>query len=155
MYKSQGLFDRAISQSGGTSVTSIKDAEKINRSDPSYKSSYKNRHVTTEEWVNILNKKGLITSKFGERNNLFDLRSLDPLALMSGIDKGEFWSSQRDLARIISDNVVIPKEGILETLKDASKHANVPIILGINKDENKLFNFFNKNLVRNFFNRFF
>ena len=56
---------------------------------------------------------------------------------MSGIDKGEFWSSQRDLARIISDNVVIPKEGIIETLKDASKHANVPIILGINKDENK------------------
>lgn len=151
----KGLFDRAISQSGGTSVTSIKDAEKINRSDPKYISSYKNRHVTTEEWVNILNKKGLIPSKFGEKNNLFDLRSLDSFALMSGIDKGEFWSSQRDLARIISDNVVIPKEGIIETLKDASKHANVPIILGINKDENKLFNFFNRNLVSNFFNRFF
>ena len=151
----KGLFDRAISQSGGTSVTSVKDAEKINRSDPDYISSYKNRHVTTEEWVNILNKKGLITSKFGEKNNLYDLRSLDSSALMSGIDKGEFWNSQRDLARIISDNVVIPEEGILETLEDASKHANVPIILGINRDENKLFNFFNKNLVRNFFNRFF
>ena len=91
--------------------------------------------------VNILNKKGLIPSKFGEKNNLFDLRSLDSFALMSGIDKGEFWSSQRDLARIISDNVVIPEEGILETLKDASRHANVPIILGINKDENKVFIF--------------
>ena len=43
----KGLFDRAISQSGGTSVTSVKDAEKINRSDPDYISSYKNRHVTT------------------------------------------------------------------------------------------------------------
>ena len=99
----KGLFDRAISQSGGTSVTSIKDAEKINRSDPRYISSYKNRHVTTEEWVNILNKKGLIPSKFGEKNNLFDLRSLDSLSLMSGIDKGEYWSSQRDCLLYTSD----------------------------------------------------
>lgn len=151
----KGLFNKAISQSGGTSVTSINDAEKINRYDPEYNSNYKNRHVTTEEWVNILFKKGLIPSKFDEKNNLIDLKSLDPTLLMSGIDKGEFWSTQRDLARIIADDIVIPKEGILETLGNANKHANVPIILGINKDENKLFNFFNKDLVRNFFNRFF
>ncbi len=151
----KGLFNRAISQSGGTSVTSISDAEKINRSDPNYKSNYKNRHVTSEEWIDVLFKKGLIRSKIYEKNNLLDLKSLDHFVLMSGIDKGEFWDTQRDLARIIADNIVIPREGILETLKDANKHANVPIILGINKDENKLFNFFNKDLVRNLFNTFF
>ena len=150
-----GLFDKAISQSGGTTVTSTNDAEKINRNAPEYISNYKNRHVTTEEWVNILFKKDLISSKFGEKDNLLDLKSLDPVSLMSGIDKGEFWSTQRDLARIIADDIVIPKEGILETLGNVNKHANVPIILGINKDENKLFNFFNKDLVKNFFNRFF
>ena len=152
---SRGLFDKAISQSGGTTVTSTNDAEKINRNAPDYISNYKNRHVTTEEWVNVLFKKDFISSKFGEKDNLSDLKSLDSLSLMSGIDKGEFWSTQRDLARIIADDIVIPKEGILETLGNANKHANVPIILGINKDENKLFNFFNKDLVRNFFNRFF
>ena len=150
-----GLFDKAISQSGGTTVTSTNDAEKINRNAPEYISNYKNRHVTTEEWVNVLFKEDLISSKFGEKDNLLDLKSLDPVSLMSGIDKGEFWSTQRDLARIIADDIVIPKEGILETLGNANKHANVPIILGINKDENKLFNFFNKDLVKNFFNRFF
>ena len=151
----KGLFDRAISQSGGTSVTSIEDAEKINRNDLNYRKSYKNRHITTEEWINILYKKGLITNKMDDKRNLSELKILDSKDLMEGIDKGEFWDTQRDLARIIADGIVIPEDGILNTLSKIEDHANVPIIFGINKDENKLFNFFDKNLVSNFLNTFF
>ena len=151
----KGLFERAISQSGGTSITSIKDAEKIDRYDDTLKNNYKYRHLTTEEWINILNKKGLINSKFDDKEVLSDLRSLGPKDLMNAIAKGEFWSEQRDLARIIGDDIVVPKEGILASLSDINKHANVPIIFGINKDENKLFNFFDEKYVSNFFNIYF
>ena len=151
----KGLFERAISQSGGTSVTNIKDAEKIDRYDDTLKNNYKYRHLTTEEWINILNKKGLINSEFEDKEVLSDLRSLGPKDLMNAIAKGEFWSEQRDLARIIGDDIVVPKEGILGSLSDINKHANVPIIFGINKDENKLFNFFDEKYVSNFFNIYF
>ena len=151
----KGLFERAISQSGGTSVTSIKDAEKIDRYDSNYTDNYKYRHLTTEEWINVLNKKGLLISKFNDEEVLTDLRSLTPRDLMSAIAKGDFWSEQRDLARIIGDDIVVPKDGILDSLSDINKHANVPIIFGINKDENKLFNFFDKKYVSNFFNIYF
>ena len=151
----KGLFERAISQSGGTSVTSIADAEKINRYDSTLKNNYKYRHLTTEEWIDVLYKKGLINSKFDDEEVLSDLRSLSSHDLMSAIAKGEFWDEQRDLARIIGDDIVVPKEGILGSLSDTNKHANVPIIFGINKDENKLFNFFDEKYVSNFFNIYF
>ena len=151
----KGLFERAISQSGGTSVTSIADAEKINRYDSSLKNNYKYRHLTTEEWIDVLYKKGLINSKFDDEEVLSDLRSLSSHDLMNAIAKGEFWDEQRDLARIIGDDIVVPKEGILGSLSDTNKHANVPIIFGINKDENKLFNFFDEKYVSNFFNIYF
>ena len=151
----KGLFERAISQSGGTSVTSIADAEKINRYDSTLKNNYKYRHLTTEEWIDVLYKKGLINSKFDDEELLSDLRSLSSHNLMNAIAKGEFWDEQRDLARIIGDDIVVPKEGILGSLSDSNKHANVPIIFGINKDENKLFNFFDEKYVSNFFNIYF
>ena len=151
----KGLFERAISQSGGTSVTSIADAEKINRYDSTLKNNYKYRHLTTEEWIDVLYKKGLINSKFDDEEVLSDLRYLSSHDLMNAIAKGEFWDEQRDLARIIGDDIVVPKEGILGSLSDSNKHANVPIIFGINKDENKLFNFFDEKYVSNFFNIYF
>lgn len=151
----KGLFEKAISQSGGTSVTSIKDAEKINRGDENLKGNYKYRHVTTDEWINVLNKKGLISSNFDDKEVLSDLRSLSAPDLMSAIAKGDFWEEQRDLARIIGDDIVVPINGILSSLSDKNKHADVPIILGINRDENKLFNFFDKKYVNNFFNIYY
>ena len=151
----KGLFEKAISQSGGTSVTSIKDAEKIDRGDDKLKGNYKYRHLTTDEWVNVLNKKGLISSNFDDSELLSDLRSLSPSDLMSAIAKGDFWNEQRDLARIIGDDIVVPIKGILSSLGDKNKHADVPIVLGINRDENKLFNFFDKKYVNNFFNIYF
>lgn len=151
----KGLFEKAISQSGGTSVTSIKDAEKINRGDKNLQGNYKYRHVTTDEWINVLNKKGLISSNFDDKEVLSDLRSLSAPDLMSAIAKGDFWEEQRDLARIIGDDIVVPINGILSSLSDKNKHADVPIILGINRDENKLFNFFDKKYVNNFFNIYY
>ena len=116
----KGLFERAISQSGGTSVTSIKDAEKIDRYDANYTDNYKYRHLTTEEWIDVLYKKGLINSKFDDEELLSDLRSLSSHDLMNAIAKGEFWDEQRDLARIIGDDIVVPKEGILGSLSDSN-----------------------------------
>ena len=86
----KGLFEKAISQSGGTTVTSIKDAENINRTDNNLKGNYKYRHLTTDEWINVLNKKGLISSKFDDKNILTDLRSLSAPRPNECYSKGRF-----------------------------------------------------------------
>ena len=65
---------------------------------------------------------------------------------------GEVWEGTTQMARIIGDGYVLPKDSILDALKDINRHANVPIILGVNKDENKTFNLFNEELVTNILN---
>ena len=148
---SKGLFHKAISQSGGIGITTIEDAESIDRSNPKKRTNYKYQHKTTEEWIGSLKSLGVMKSDFGE-DNLQELRSLSPHELLSIWDKEQAWDEEKQMARIIGDDIVIPSIGILEALRDKNLHANVPIILGINRDENKLFNLFDEELVTNILN---
>ena len=71
---------------------------------------------------------------------------------MRNWSKGKVWEGTTQLARIIGDDFVLPKDSILAALSDINRHANVPIILGVNKDENKTFNLFDEELVTNILN---
>ena len=148
----KGLFHKAISQSGGIGLTSIEDAERIDRKRFPKNSDYKYRHKTSEEWIDSLREIGLINTYFGESGNLDDLRRLSSKELLKSWDKKLFLEEDSQMARIIGDGIVLPKDSILAALKDKSRHANVPIILGVNKDENKTFNLFDDELVTNIFN---
>ena len=148
----KGLFQRAISQSGGIGLTNFNDAERIDRNIYPLGSHYKYRHKTTEEWVSSLRQLGLINTYLYETNNLKDLRSLTTEELLKIWDKKQFLYEDRQMPRIIGDGIVLPADSILDSLKDINKHANVPIILGVNKDENKTFNLFDEEMVTNILN---
>ena len=148
----KGLFQRAISQSGGIGLTNFNDAERIDRNIYPLGSHYKYRHKTTEEWVSSLRQLGLINTYLYETNNLKDLRSLTTEELLKIWDKKQFLDEDRQMPRIIGDGIVLPADSILDSLKDINKHANVPIILGVNKDENKTFNLFDEEMVTNILN---
>ena len=148
----KGLFHRAISQSGGITLTSIADAEDIDRAAYPLNGNYKYRHKTTKEFINNLLNKGIINTHLNETGNIEELINLKATDLMLSWTTGEVWESTTQMARIIGDGYVLPKDSILDALKDKNRHANVPIILGVNKDENKTFNLFNEELVTNILN---
>ncbi len=148
----KGLFHRAISQSGGITLTSIKDAEEIDRNIHPLGKDYRYRHKTTKEFVNSLLNEGIINTHLHETGNIEELMNLDSHDLMRNWSKGKVWEGTTQLARIIGDDFVLPKDSILAALSDKNRHANVPIILGVNKDENKTFNLFDEELVTNILN---
>ena len=148
----KGLFHRAISQSGGITLTSIEDAEEIDRNIHPLGKDYRYRHKTTKEFVNSLLNEGIINTHLHETGNIEELMNLDSYDLMRNWSKGKVWEGTTQLARIIGDNFVLPKDSILAALSDRNRHANVPIILGVNKDENKTFNLFDEELVTNILN---
>ena len=148
----KGLFHRAISQSGGITLTSIEDAEEIDRNIHPLGKDYRYRHKTTKELVNSLLNEGIINTHFHETGNIEELMNLDSHDLMRNWSKGKVWEGTTQLARIIGDDFVLPKDSILAALSDKNRHANVPIILGVNKDENKTFNLFDEELVTNILN---
>ena len=148
----KGLFHRAISQSGGITLTSIEDAEEIDRNIHPLGKDYRYRHKTTKELVNSLLNEGIINTHFHETGNIEELMNLESHDLMRNWSKGKAWEGTTQLARIIGDDLVLPKDSILAALRDKDRHANVPIILGVNKDENKTFNLFDEELVTNILN---
>ena len=148
----KGLFHRAISQSGGITLTSIEDAEEIDRNIHPLGKDYRYRHKTTKELVNSLLNEGIINTHFHETGNIEELMNLESHDLMRNWSKGKVWEGTAQLARIIGDDLVLPKDSILAALRDKDRHANVPIILGVNKDENKTFNLFDEELVTNILN---
>ena len=148
----KGLFHRAISQSGGITLTSIEDAEEIDRNIHPLGKDYRYRHKTTKEFVNSLLNEGIINTHLHETGNIEELMNLDSHDLMRNWSKGKVWEGTTQLARIIGDDFVLPKDSILAALSDKNRHANVPIILGVNKDENKTFNLFDEELVTNILN---
>ena len=148
----KGLFHRAISQSGGITLTSIEDAEEIDRKIHPLNKDYKYRHKTTKELVNSLLNEGIINTHFNETGNVEELMNLESYDLMRNWSRGKAWEGTTQLARIIGDDLVLPKDSILAALGDKNRHANVPIILGVNKDENKTFNLFDEELVTNILN---
>ena len=148
----KGLFHKAISQSGGITLTSIEDAEEIDRISYPLNGNYKYRHKTTKEFINNLLNEGIINTHLNETGNIEELINLKATDLMLSWTTGEVWEGTTQMARIIGDGYVLPKDSILDALKDKNRHANVPIILGVNKDENKTFNLFNEELVTNILN---
>ena len=148
----KGLFHRSISQSGGITLTSIEDAEEIDRNIHPLGKDYRYRHKTTKEFVNSLLNEGIINTHLHETGNIEELMNLDSHDLMRNWSKGKVWEGTTQLARIIGDDLVLPKDSILAALSDKNRHANVPIILGVNKDENKTFNLFDEELVTNILN---
>jgi para-nitrobenzyl esterase len=128
--KAKGLFHKAISQSGYT--TSISPEKAYSQS----KSSATSEHTSWKIVNKVLDKAGLKSQN--------DLSSTETRKILKELDARDFFinysdrPSYQEIPLLTSDGIVIPMDGLKNSLSN-KKHVNiVPTIAGSNKDEVKL-----------------
>jgi para-nitrobenzyl esterase len=145
----RGLFHRAIAQSG---MVRRQDREHATR--PAAEGGHKNS--ATEVLVRMLVAEGKAGDETGARATLAKmpsaevaglLRSTTPAKLNTAYVK-EPDESMPAVPNLISDGVVLPLPHPLEVLGKREARADVPVLLGTNRDENKTFLFGHPGLVR-------
>jgi para-nitrobenzyl esterase len=128
--KAKGLFHKAISQSGYT--TSISPEKAYSQS----KSSATSEHTSWKIVNKVLDKAGLKSQN--------DLSNIETRKILKELDARDFFinysdrPSYQEIPLLTSDGIVIPMDGLKNSLSN-KKHVNiVPTIAGSNKDEVKL-----------------
>lgn len=121
----EGLFHKAILQSGSFESTPITDAESQDSPLP--------------------NPSGKVAAKLGVEK--FHTASLEEVFDAFELDGGGFM----DLPRVIQDGISLPSGPMIDAFKSAESFNNVPIITGTTRDELKLFFLFNEDLVKKSF----
>jgi len=145
----RGLFHRAIAQSGMVRRQDRDHAEKA-----AAEGGHKNS--ASEVLARLLIADGKAGDEASARAMLAKmpsaeiaglLRSTSPVKLIAAYVK-EPDESMPAVPNLISDGVVLPLEHPLEVLGKREARADVPVMLGTNRDENKTFLFGNPALVR-------
>jgi para-nitrobenzyl esterase len=145
----RGLFHRAIAQSGMVRRQDRADAEK-----PLSEGGHKNS--ATEVLARLLITDGkasdqasavALLAKMPSAELAGLLRSASPAELITAYSK-EPDESLPAVPNLISDGIVLPLEHPLEALGKREARADVPVMLGTNRDENKTFLFGNAAHVR-------
>lgn len=140
----KGLFHRAISQSGSADTTVRVLAEDI----PNLEEG-----APVSGLVN--SSAGLLTSlgynSINSEATMDFLRSIDAKQLMRQAAGNLDSVDEMHSARVIRDGTVIPNESILSILNDPAKYNSVPLMLGANRDEQKIFQVFNPEYVNQHF----
>ena len=128
--KAKGLFHKAISQSGYTTSISPEKAYSQNKSSPT------SEHTSHKIVKKVLDKAGLKSQN--------DLSNTETRKILKELDARDFFinysdrPSYQEIPLLTSDGIVIPMDGLKNSLSN-KKHVNiVPIIAGSNKDEVKL-----------------
>lgn len=128
--EAEGLFHKAISQSGYTTTFSKKDA---------YKQANESSTSKHTSW-NIVNKiiKDKSLSIIQEDNNIKVRELLKSLTAKEFFKYYSERSSYENLTILTADGIVIPKIGLTAALSKKDYVNHVPTIAGSNKDEVKL-----------------
>ncbi len=152
-----GLFHKAISQSGSADTTLLSLAEDLpedaagkpisglkNSSNALLNLVFSHR-FPNETAVEI--KSRIESSNAAELLELMRAESADSLMSLASNNLGE--ADEIRVARIVRDGHVIPKASVLQSLSQAGTYNAVPLIVGANRDENKLFMMGDDELVDN------
>jgi para-nitrobenzyl esterase len=148
----KGLFHKAISQSGGLTLTSPEAAANYTE-DNGYEFSsqqvelYLHAIKNPAESIKDI-KVSVVASSNKERSNF--LNSLTAAEIFSAYQHGSKTPVSRN-PDLFSDGVVLPKGDIAQLFTDASTHNNVSLIAGTNRDERKLYQFQHPDLVDTYF----
>ena len=128
--KAKGLFHKAISQSGYTTSISPEKAYSQSKSSPT------SEHTSWKIVNKVLDKAGLKSQN--------DLSNTETRKILKELDARDFFinysdrPSYQEIPLLTSDGIVIPIDGLKNSLSN-KKHVNiVPTIAGSNKDEVKL-----------------
>ena len=128
--QAKGLFHKAISMSGYTTTSSQKDA---------YKQDYKSSTSKYSSW-NIVNE---IIKDYSNETILVE-NEIETRTFLKGLSSEEFFkyytnkSSYNNIPLLTADGIVIPEIGLTNSLSKSEHVHKVPVILGSNRDEVKL-----------------
>ena len=137
----EGLFHRALPQSGSTRSYSVAEAEHP-RDDPEPGHPYSSAHVVAQLFVDA----GAVPDAAAARDYADGLPPGDLLAFLRARDAREVMLAYRDeegglrlqMPKPIRDGALLPKEDWLEALM-AGRFHDVPVLAGATRDEWKLF----------------
>jgi para-nitrobenzyl esterase len=150
---SHGLFHRAIAQSGGTWNASVAEAENlVDAAEPGAP------HSSSEILLRLLVREGVATNRASalarteampaEELASF-LRGIPPERLLAAYNEGG--AGMYECPRVFREGTVIPAEPLGDRLGRADGHHGVPVMLGSNRDEQKLFFFLDPEYTRYWF----
>jgi len=136
-----GLFHRAIAQSGSTDLFARSVAE-----NPRDAALPGHRHSSEEIVVKLLEEAGLVPDREAARDYAEALPAPDLAELLRSRPGREILNAYRDpedpsrldLPRPIRDGVLLPRRDPIEEFR-SGRFNHVPLILGSNRDEMKLF----------------
>jgi para-nitrobenzyl esterase len=149
--QARGLFHRAISQSGGLRMSSAAEAEGlVDDPEPGHPSS------SGEALLRLLVADGSATDRETARATLAGMSRGQVAAYLRGKRSEEIMAAYQPrpglgmirMPRLIRDGAVLPVEDPLERFASPDGYNPVPVILGSNRDENKLFMFLDPRRVR-------
>lgn len=154
----KGLFDKAIVQSGTTDTTLLNLAE-----------DYDDNKIKSEVSGLRNSSNGLISLVYGQNNQNLEkeairslirqsephdlmqiMRQTDAKQLMTMASNNSSTQSYIKVARVLRDGYVLPKASTMSLLSNPSKYNSVPLMLGTNRDEQKLFMARNPRYSENF-----
>ncbi len=146
----RGLFHRAITQSGSTHTEDPLEAEAFRDAVPPG-----DEHSSNEAIASLLVQRGVQPNRDAAKRYLeaTDGPTLERyLREQTASDILRAYDGQKigmiEMPKIFRDGTVLPEAPTLELLAQADGSAPVPVMLGTNRDENKLFMYLNPHLVR-------
>jgi len=148
--QARGLFHRAVVQSGGTNFDSIAAAENLTDATPPGKAN-----SSEEVLLRFLVKDGKAKDRAGAKQAAEQMSPEQIAAYLRGKSAYEFLSAYQpmggfgmiDMPKVFADGVVLPTAEPRQVFAGTDWNV-VPVMLGTNKDENKLFMFGDPNQVR-------
>ncbi|HEY8515846.1 MAG TPA: carboxylesterase family protein [Candidatus Binatia bacterium] len=142
--QARGLFHRAIAQSGGTATTSADVAERF-ADDPAGEG---HPQSSNEILLRLLQRDGTAADRAAAKARLAAMSEQDVASYLRGKSAYDILTAYEpqgdsgmiNLPRLFADGAVLPTEP-LASLARPGAHADVPLMAGTNRDENKLFMF--------------
>ncbi len=136
----KGLFHRAIVQSGATDAVQRSEAENaVDAAEPGWQQS------SSEIVVKLLQSEGAVPDRDAARRYAVDLPASDLVEWLRSRDGRAVLGAYRQpnsdslvVPKPIRDGVLLPTEPFIDALRDGRGH-RVPLLAGINRDEEKIF----------------
>lgn len=137
----EGLFHRAVSQSGSLRIESMARAHHF-ADDPVPGHPFSSREVVNA----LLVRDGLAADRDAAKARQLAMSDAEIRDLLLGKEAADILSvwdgggfGMIDVPDVLGDGHVLPDAPVTELLRDPARHHDVPLILGTNRDEPRLF----------------
>jgi para-nitrobenzyl esterase len=152
--QAKGLFHRAISQSGGLWMSTMAQAEHFTDS-----SEPGDKHSSNEILLALLQRDGSAADRDAAKATLAAMTPEQTAAYLRGKSAAELLAvyepypgnGMLEMPKVFSDGAVLPKDDPMARFARAGGWNQVPVMLGTNRDENKLFMFGDPHWVKRYF----